>query len=152
LLEVLVASTVFSLGMMGLAVLLLTSISSSGAAKQEIMASEAAASLAEQIRLNPTVLDRYLSPPDSVSRMCMEGESCTPEQQADFDFRLWQLELGDRIHNASGIVCKDTTPGDGSENRDDCDGAGPIVIKIFWTRGVSEGTNSGHHRYTLGIS
>jgi len=153
LLEVLVAATVFSLGLAGFAALLLASIIGSAQARWEGIASMAAASLAEQIRLNPDALDRYLNPPENVSRICTGNDQCTPEQQADFDFRLWQLELADRIHNARGLVCHDGTPQDGVEGNSHCDGAGPLVIKIFWEgQGVDGNGNPRQHRFTLEVS
>jgi type IV pilus modification protein PilV len=153
LLEVLVASTIFSLGLAGFAALLLASLISSAEARREGIASVAAASLSEQIRMNPTALDRYLNPPDYISRICSGDDECTPEQQADYDFRLWQLELADAIQNARGLICHDETPQDGVEGDSHCDGAGPLVIKIFW-RGQGRDDNGGpkQHRYTLELS
>jgi len=153
LLEVLVASTVFSLGLAGLAALLLASILGSAEARREGVATLAAASLSEQIRLNPVALERYLNPPESISRICSGDTQCTPEQQADFDFRLWQLELADSIQNARGLVCRDETPQDGIDGDSHCGGTGPLVIKIFWNgRGVDENGDQIRHRFTLEIS
>lgn len=158
LIEVLVASAVFSLGLAGFTALLLGSIIGSAEARREGIASMAASSLAEQIRLNPTAIDRYISPPKYVSRICSGNSSCTPEQQADYDFRLWQLELADSIKNARGLVCRDETPQDGIEGNSQCDGAGPLVIKIFWTGQSTNsmdsisGSESTRHRLTLQVS
>ena len=153
LLEVLVATTVFSLGLAGFAALLLASITGSTQARREGIASMAAANLAEQVRLNPTALDRYLDPPDQISRICVGDNPCSTEQQADYDFRLWQLELADRIHNARGLVCRDGTPQDGVEGNDHCDNTGPLVIKVFWDGQRTDA--NGHpvqHRLVLEIS
>jgi len=153
LLEVLIASTVFSLGLAGFAALLLTSIIGSTQARREGIAAMAAASLSEQIRMNPVAMDRYLNPAENISIICAGGNQCTPEQQADYDFKLWQLELADSIQNASGLVCRDETPQDGVEGNDQCDGSGPPVIKIFWySQGNVEISESGQHRFTLEIS
>ncbi len=153
LLEVLVASTIFSLGLAGFAALLLASIIGSAQARREGIASMAAASLAEQIRLNPVALDRYLSPPEYVSRICAGDGQCTPEQQADYDFRLWQLELADSIQNARGLVCRDGTPEDGVEGNSRCDGSGSLVIKIFWNGRNSDADDTANqHRFTLEVS
>jgi type IV pilus modification protein PilV len=153
LLEVLVASTVFSLGLAGVAALLLASIIGSAQARKEGIATMAAASLAEQIRLNPVAISRYLDPPEYISRICNGDNQCTPEQQADYDFRLWQLELADSIHNARGLVCRDETPEDGIEGNGHCDGTGPLVIKIFW-RGqrINENGEADRFRFTLEVS
>lgn len=153
LIEVLVASTVFSLGLAGFSALLLTSIISSAEARREGIASVAAASLSEQLRLNPVALNRYLDPPEYVSRICNGEVQCTPEQQADYDFRLWQLDLADSIRNARGLICRDETPEDGVDGDGRCDGAGPLVIKIFWHgQGADNDGNIKQHRYTLEVS
>ena len=153
LLEVLIASTVFSLGLAGFAALLLSSIIGSTQARREGIAAMAAASLSEQIRMNRFALDRYLNPAENISILCSGGNQCTPEQQADYDFRLWQLELADSIQNARGLVCRDETPQDGVEGNDQCDGSGPAVIKIFWySQGNAEISESGQHRFTLEVS
>ena len=157
LIEVLIASTVFSLGLAGFTALLLSSIIGSAEARREGIASMAAASLAEQIRLNPQALGRYINPPEYVSRICSGDNSCSPEHQADYDFRLWQLELADSIRNARGLVCHDETPQDGIEGNSQCDGAGPLVIKIFWNgrnpgnQGM-DNNKSTSHRFALQIS
>jgi len=152
LLEVLVATTVFALGLAGFAALLLNSITGSAQARREGIAAMAAASLAEQIRLNPLAIDRYLQPPDNISRICNGESPCTPEQQADYDFRLWRLELADRIRNAGGLVCRDATPQDGVEGNGHCDGAGPLVIKIFWRGQAGENGVAQQHRFVLEAS
>jgi type IV pilus assembly protein PilV len=153
LLEVLIASMVFSLGLAGFAALLLTSIIGSTQARREGIAAIAAASLSEQIRLNPTGLNRYLDPPENISKLCAGENQCTPQQQADYDFRLWQLELADSIQNARGLVCRDETPNDGDEKDDQCDGGGPLIIKILWHGQSSvDMPEPTRHNYTFELS
>jgi len=150
LVEVLIAMTVFSLGLAGFAALLLTSIIGSTQARREGIAAMAAASLSEQIRMNPSALHRYLDPPEDISIICSGQNQCSPEQQADYDFRLWRLGLADSIHNARGLVCRDKTPQDGMYGDAQCDGAGPPVIKIFWYgQGTNELDEPDQHRFTL---
>jgi type IV pilus modification protein PilV len=153
LLEVLIASTIFSFGLAGFAALLLASIIGSAEARKEGIASMVAANLSEQIRLNPLALGRYLNPPEYVSRICAGDNQCSPEQQADYDFRLWQLELADSIQNARGLVCHDGTPQDGIEGDNHCDGSGPLVIKIFWNgQGTDDMGEPNVNRFILEIS
>jgi prepilin-type N-terminal cleavage/methylation domain-containing protein len=125
LLEVLIASSIFSMGLAGVAALLLTSISQSAEARREGLAAMAAASLAEQIRLNPVALNQYLNPTDTISITCLGMEHCFP--------------------------CHDATPMDGEAGDDHCDGAGPLVIKIFWA-GPGGDQQSRQHRYALVVS
>lgn len=153
LIEVLIATTVFSLGLAGFTALLLTSITESRLARQQRIAAMAAADLATQVRLYPTLLSRFLEPVGKVTTICNASTPCTPQQQADFDYRLWQLRLADAIPHARGLVCRDATPLDGNEGFSHCDGAGPLVIKIFWP--ARPGAHSGaqdNHRYSIEIS
>lgn len=153
LIEVLVAMTVFSLGLAGFSAMLVSSITGSAQAYRESIAAMAATSLSEQIRMNPLALHRYLNPPENISIICTGETQCSPEQQADYDFRIWQLELADRIQNARGLVCRDGTPRDGVEGNNHCDGAGPPVIKIFWSGQGNKLSGESHQRtYTLEVS
>ena len=164
LLEVLMASTMFSLGMAGVSALLLTNLGSAAQSRNASIASVAAANLAEQIQLNPLAIDRYLNPPGSVTGICQTNSLvtetglavssapliCNPQQQADYDFRLWQIELGDQLRHSSAIVCLDNTPQDGTTSDAACDGGGTLVIKIFWGSPAVTGNPSiNKHRYTL---
>ena len=151
LLEVLIASSIFSVGLAGVAALLLTSINESAQARREGLAAMAAASLAEQIRLNPVALNQYLNPADTISTACLGTDHCLPGQQADYDFRLWQIELAAAIKSATGLVCHDATPMDGDAGDDRCDGTGPLVIKIFWN-GPNDVQQTRQHRLTLEVS
>ncbi len=150
LLEVLIASLVFSFGLAGFAALLLASISGASVARTDGSAALAAADLAEQLRMNPAAIQRYLEPPELVSQVCNGTVECTPEQQADYDFRLWHIELANSIRGARGLVCHDGTPQDGGEGNTRCDGSGPLVIKIFWPGRRSETADQlQQHRYVL---
>ena len=153
LLEVLIASLIFSFGLAGFANLLLASMAGATEARLEGVATLAAASLSEQLRMNPEALDHYLDPPGLVTMICDGSTECTPGQQADYDFRLWQIELADRIRNARGLVCRDGTPQDGGEGNAQCDGSGPLVIKIFWPglRNAADGRLR-QHRYVVEVA
>ena len=152
LIEVLVAATVFSVGLAGLAALLLVSITGAADARKTGFATMAAASLAEQIRLNPIALNQYLNPPEAVSRICMGADLCSPQQQANYDFRLWQIELAGAVKSARGLVCHDATPMDGIAGDGRCDGSGPLVIKIFWSGRGNGADADSNHRLTLEVS
>jgi len=132
LLEVLIAATIFSIGLAGLSALLLANIISSAEARNKSTATLMAANLAEQISLNTMSVDRYINPSENIASLCTNSSICTPEQQADYDYKTWRIELANAIHNANGIVCRDGTPLDGDAGNDHCDGNGPLVIKIFW--------------------
>jgi type IV pilus assembly protein PilV len=153
LIEVLIAGTVFSFGLAGFSGLLLNSIAAASEARTAGTAALAAADLAESLRMNPAAAHRYLDPPAVVSSICSGGTECTPEQLADYDFRLWRLGLAENIPHARGLVCRDGTPQDGGEGNAQCDGAGPLVIKIFWfgPRTRDDGRAQAH-RYVIEVT
>jgi len=155
LLEVLVAGLVFALGLAGLSTLLLLSFSTAAEARRESSAASAAASLAEQIRLNPQARERYLDPPEYVGFLCDGTVACTPGQQADYDYRRWRLELASAIPGARALVCHDATPEDGVEGDGHCDGTGSLVIKIFWPGAAYAAGRMmppSAHRFTLRVN
>lgn len=153
LLEVLIAGTIFSFGLAGFSGLLLNSIAGAGEARAEGAAALAAANLAESLRMNPAAAQRYLDPPEVVSSICGAAVQCTPEQLADYDFKLWQISLADSIPNARGLVCRDGTPQDGGEGNARCDGAGPLVIKIFWSGPRADADGRAQvHRYVIEVA
>lgn len=154
LLEVLIASTVFSLGMAGISALLLVNLGSSAQSRNASTATVAAANLAEQILLNPLATSQYINPASNVTTICRSTHHgpvlCTPQQQADYDFNIWKQELAAQIHNSTGVVCNDSSPEDGDRNNSRCDGAGTMVIKIFWGGPpTTSGQTSNEYRYTL---
>jgi type IV pilus modification protein PilV len=144
---------VFTLGLAGFSALLLSSMIGSTQARREGIASIAASNLAEQIRLNPAAIDNYLNPPEYISKICSGDTNCSPAQQADYDFRFWQLELADRIRHARGLVCHDETPDDGHAANEQCDGSGPLIIKIFWSGQPADAENAPvQYRYVMQLS
>lgn len=153
LIEVLVASLIFTLGLAGFSALLLSSMIGSTQARREGIASISASNLAEQIRLNPAAIDNYLHPPEYISKICSGDTHCSPAQQADYDFRFWQLELADRIRHARGLVCRDATPDDGNVANEQCDGSGSLIIKIFWSGQPADAKKTPvQYRYVLQLS
>ena len=132
LIEVLVASTIFSIGLAGVASLLATSISASSTSRKQSVATRAATSLADQMRLNGTALSVYLSPTNQQPQPCSNLSLCSPTQQAELDFYQWKMDLTNGIPGAVASVCLDSSYQDGDVLSNACDGSGGLVIKIFW--------------------
>ena len=153
LVEVLIAGTIFSFGLAGFSGLLLNSIAGASEARAEGSAALSAASLAESLRMNPVAKLRYLDPGTVVTSICDASADCTPEQLADYDFKLWRIALANSIPDARGLVCRDGTPQDGGEGNAQCDGAGPLVIKIFWSGpSTSADGRAQAYRYVIGVA
>ena len=96
------------------------------------MASTKASSLAEMIALNSDATGHYVNPVPSPEPGCMVGEICTAEQLAVDEMGVWRQALADELPRGNGLVCRDSTPEDGHAADAACDGAGGLVVKIFW--------------------
>ena len=132
LIEVTVAAAIFSLGLAGLSLLLLTAVMGTAEAGHQTMASTKASSLAEMIALNFDGLSHYVNPMPPGNIVCIENEDCSGKQMASMEFGTWRRELTDDLPGGSGLVCRDSTPDDGHSADAACDGAGGLVVKVFW--------------------
>jgi len=132
LIEVMVAAAIFSMGLAGLSLLLLTAVMGTAEAGHQTVASTKASSLAEMIALNSYAAGHYINPlpPDDYS--CIDGAACSGGQLAAQDLGVWQQELAAELPRGRGLVCRDSTPDDGHSADAACDGEGGMVVKVFW--------------------
>lgn len=110
MLEVLIAVLVFSLGMLGLAGLLIFAISSNHVAYLRTQATFLAHNMADRMSANPVALwgndynDNYPVSASSSAADCSTG--CTPAQLATYDKTQWSTQLRTFLPNAAGnITC-----------------------------------------------
>lgn len=149
LLEVLVAVLVLSFGLLGIAGLLLATVQNNTIAAQRTTATLLAQDMADRIRGNVNASKQikgnvtqavfYLDTVGS-SRDCYSpapnGNCATRQDVAERDMAEWVAQIRNSLPAGEGIVCKDSTPDDGSSfTASGCDGPAsesPWVIKIFW--------------------
>lgn len=131
LIEVTIAAAIFSMGLGGLSLLLLTAVMGTAEAGHQTMATNKASSLAQQIVLNSDSLGHYMYPLPA-AESCLDELACSSEQMASSQVAAWQRELADELPRGSGLVCRDSTPDDGHSVDGRCDGAGGLVVKVFW--------------------
>jgi len=132
LVEVLVATVIFALGLGGLSLMLLTSTHGSVETQNQTMASMQAASLAELIMLNPAAEGHYISPAPVSGGNCLAPEACSDAAWAAANLMRWRYSLEQSLAGATGLVCRDATPEDGNAAHPACDGNDGPVVKIFW--------------------
>ena len=132
LVELSVAMAVFSMGLGSLSMMLLAAIHGTAEARHETAAMIQVESLAEMIALNSDAYGHYINPTDSGIAGC-DDDNCSGEAMAAFDMASWQSRLRDELPGGTGVVCRDSTPDDGSAIDPLCDGSGTVVIKVFWT-------------------
>ena len=146
LVEVMVAAVIFSLGLGGLSIMLLTSVHGTVEAHNETTAAMHAASLAELILMNPATTGHYINPPTTHPADCHTLETCSDVSWAAGNFARWQRELEKNLAHAKGLVCLDSTPNDGYSAEPACDDSGPVVVKVFWNDPHHRNEESGGHR------
>lgn len=104
--EILIASLVLAIGMLGLAGLQLTSLRSNQSANYRTAATFLAYDMADRIRANPNEATKYVVDlgDGPVSGTNCEGNSCNTTAMANFDITSWKCSLG----NYNDVtVCKD---------------------------------------------
>ena len=113
ILEVLIALLVFSLGLLGMAGLLVISVKTNHSAYLRTQASFMAQSMGDRMRANvPRVWagdydGTYTGTTGDVDP-CPSGTPCTRENVATRDKAQWETQLGDQLPNASATI--DCTP------------------------------------------
>jgi len=132
LIEFTVASAIFSMGLAGVSLMLMTAITGTAEAGHQTIATSTASSLAELIALSTDAADHYVDPLPFQANACLDHAECTEEQWAAHEMGLWQQALTTELPNGTGLVCRDSTPDDGHEGDEACDGNGSLVVKVFW--------------------
>jgi type IV pilus assembly protein PilV len=132
LIEVMVATAVFSLGLGGLSLMMMTAAGGTSGAQHSTVASVSAASMGELILMNPSAIGHYINPPSTVVPFCDGSESCSPVDMALSHLGQWQYRLASELPKGSGLVFRDGTPDDGHAADPGCDGNGGLVVKVFW--------------------
>jgi len=138
LLEVLIALLVFTLGLLGMAGLLVVSVRVNHGAYLRTQASFLAQSMADRMRANtPRVWtnDYNTSYPTADTNPCAGAAACTRANIATRDKALWSLQLQDQLPNAAAqIAC---APGAGVINATDAANGAPYtgtcVMIIAWS-------------------
>lgn len=129
LVEMLVATVIFSLGLGGLSLMMLTSVHGTLEARDETVAVAELSSLAELILMNPASVGHLVD----ASGSCAAPDGCPEADWATGNLEQWQVELEQNLALATSLVCRDSSPEDGEAGNPACDGAGATVVKIFWT-------------------
>lgn len=95
LLEVLIALLIFSLGLLGLAGLMVVSVKTNQSAYLRTQASFLAQSMADRMRANTAVINDYNGPYNegTAGDASCEATACTPAQLAENDRAVWSQQL-----------------------------------------------------------
>lgn len=136
LVEVLVALVVLSIGILGVAALHATALKNNTSSYVRSQMMIAAYDLADRMRANrESALDGdYDGINGAQHGNCETATGCVPQQMAEHDIWTWKNQLVTIIPNATGIVCQDASPDDGTGlGAAACSGSGDLrAIKIWW--------------------
>lgn len=131
LIELSVATAVYSMGLGGLALMMLLAVRGTTGARLDTIAAIDAAALAETIAMTSDASGHYLSM-NGEAGDCGSSAACSPEQIVGVELTNWRRRLAEDLPRGTGLVCRDSTPQDGDASAPACDGTGGRVIKVFW--------------------
>jgi type IV pilus assembly protein PilV len=129
--ELSVATAIFSMGLGSLSLVMLSAILGTAEARHHTIATSQVESMAEMIAMSSDAYGHYVFPVTGPADICIEG-ACSGQGMAAANLANWLQTLRDELPGGDGLVCRDSTPGDGEPGNPSCDGAGPLVIKVFW--------------------
>ena len=131
LIEALVAVIVASVGFIGAARMQTLGMSLGNSAQSRQKATLLGYQMTDRIRANQLGLSGYSNPANNGATTCL-GSGCTPAQLAAADVAQWAAEVTATLPSATGKVCVDSTPEDGTAALPACDGLGDVVAVKIW--------------------
>ena len=141
LLEVLIALLIFSLGMLGLAGLMVVSVKTNNSAYLRTQASFLAQSMADRMRANTSVINSYNGTYDTSSAGPSTCSACDPAQLVARDRAIWSRQLVDSLSPTATatIACNgNVIPASSGAGTYD----GLCEFTIVWTEADLKQTNS----------
>ena len=132
LVELTVATAIYSMGLGSLSLMLLLSVQGTSEASLETTAATQAGSLAEMILMTSDAAGHYALPPGPGTVPCDPAQGCSVEEMAAWQLSSWRRHLATELPGGMGLVCRDATPNDGDAEDAACSGEGGAVIKVFW--------------------
>lgn len=136
LLEVLIALVVFSLGLLGLAGMMVLSVKANHTAYLRTQASFLAQSMADRMRTNVGWVTSYAGDYGSdatFTNPCTDGAACTPENLVKRDQAVWNRQLLDSLPAAKASIACDGTRLGGAIHRGTAPFPGLCTFTITWT-------------------
>ena len=151
LIEVLVATSLFSFGMGGMAALMLAAAGGMSESQHATVAYLGADAMAATLQLSPIALE-HLENPSAAGAACFEVEGCTAEAYTLGQYTSWRVRMSQQLPGGAGVVCRDGSINDGTNQDPACDGTGPTVVKVFWQEPRrAHDADQGHRRATVHV-
>ena len=137
LIELSVATAIYSMGLGSLSLLMLLAVQGTAGARLDTTAVMHAASLAEMIAMNSDAVGHYAF--HSGAGPCDDGQLCSADELAATNLATWRVRLADDLPRGNGLLCRDGTADDGDGDDPACDGTGGPVVKVFWEAPADDG-------------
>ena len=133
LLEALIAVVIAAVGFIGAARMQTFGLAMNNSSQVRQKAVLLGYQMADRIRANQAgVTVHAYDNPVAGDTACLAA-ACTPVQLAAADMAEWQAEIAAQLPGATGVVCIDSTPDDGTFDAPQCDGVGTVVaVKLWW--------------------
>jgi len=114
LIEVLMAVLIFSIGLLGLASLMVMATRSNQAAYQRTQVAYLAQNMADRMSANPVGVwanDYNNTYPNTTTQVCNDTTGCTPAELANYDQQMWSNQLNTFLLTPQAkINCNNTNP------------------------------------------
>ena len=114
LVEVMVAVLVLSMGMAGVAALMVTNVTSTSSAQVYSQAVIHADQMADVMRANMMAYETavFTTDPGTTSANCTGGTGCTLTEQAQYDYASWRAAVARDLPLGQGFICTDSDDND----------------------------------------
>ncbi len=137
LLEVLVATIILAVGLLGISGMQVMGLRSNHSALMRSQATIFAYDMSDRMRANGEAFKPaagfYNNPAAAVDNNCATTTGCDSLAMAKNDMSAWSANIVNTLPVGAGIVCIDSTPDDGTSSAAACDGIGSsYAIKIWW--------------------
>ena len=135
LFEVLVAILILSFGMLGMLGLLLSALKLTSTSNYRNIATLESQAMADLLRSNVRNLTSYDAPTDASDANCYTASGCSSTTtRIQTEYSLWLARLATMLPSGTGIVCRDSTPTDGTPANWACTSTAgnPFVVKVCW--------------------
>jgi type IV pilus assembly protein PilV len=142
--EVLISVLVISVGFIGLAGMQVGGLAAANDSPFRSKAVYLSYQMADRVRANMpgAVAGNYDNLTGTGANPGCVTTGCTSAQMAANDFFEWAAEVAALLPGGVGVICRDTTPDDGTAIAPACASApgAPLAVKVWWTEnGIEHG-------------
>jgi len=135
IMEVLVSLLILSTGLLGMLGLQTMSLLNTHTSHLRTQAAVMSVDIIERMHANAAgvAAGSYAAPTAYISEACLTLSGCTSSALAIHDLAEWRAALAAGLPDGIGVICKDSSPEDGTPSQPNCDGSGDnYAVKIWW--------------------